>query len=110
MAFFGSTFVCDLIFWSTGDTARIAASMWLLGAGLCLAALAAAVGLIDILAEPRTRDGRYYMGGNVLVVLIEVYNWYSRYSYGEAAIIPTGLLLSFVAICILLFAGWKGWK
>jgi uncharacterized membrane protein len=108
MAFFGYTFVCDLILWNTGDSARIAASVWLLGAGLFLAALAAVVGLIDTLAEPRIRAGQYYMGGNVLVVLIEVYNWYSRISYGEAAIVPVGLVLSFVVICILASISWKG--
>lgn len=42
IAFFGSTFVCDLIFWSTGDVARIATSMWLLGAGIRLALLLSA--------------------------------------------------------------------
>ena len=108
IAFFGVTFVSDLIFWSTGDIVRIATTMWLLGAGLFLAALAAVVGLIDILAQPRMRASRYYTGGNALVVLIEVYNWYSRYRWGKAAIIPTGLILSFLVICILLFTGWKG--
>jgi uncharacterized membrane protein len=29
---------------------------------------------------------------------------------GEAAILPTGLLLSLVVVCILLFTGWKGWN
>jgi uncharacterized membrane protein len=110
MAFFGATFVCDLIFWNTGDNVRIATSMWLLGVGLCLATLAALAGLIDTLAEPRSGEGRYYVGGNTLVVLIEIYNWYSRYSYGEAAIVPTGLVLSFVVITILLFTVWKAYK
>ena len=49
-------------------------------------------------------------GGHVLAVLIEVYNWFLRYQSGEAAIVPTGLLLSLVVVCILLFTGWKGWK
>jgi uncharacterized membrane protein len=42
--------------------------------------------------------------------LISLYNWYLRYTTGEAAILPTGLLLSFIVVCILLFTGWKGWN
>jgi uncharacterized membrane protein len=43
-------------------------------------------------------------------VLIELYNWYSRYSSGEAAVLPTGLVLSLIVVGILLFTGWKGWE
>ena len=55
-------------------------------------------------------DAWWHAGGNVLAVLIELYNWYLRYRSGEAAIVPTGLLLSLIVVCILLFTGWKGWK
>lgn len=78
-----------------------------------MAALAAVAGLIDVLSEPRIRalnDAWWHAGGNVLAVLIEVYNWYVRYTSGEAAIIPAGLSLSIIVVCILLFTGWKGWK
>jgi uncharacterized membrane protein len=27
-----------------------------------------------------------------------------------AAIVPNGLVLSLVVVCILLFTGWKGWE
>lgn len=113
IAFFVATFVCDLIYWRTGNLGWVTATMWLLGAGLIMAALAAAIGLIDVLGEPRIqalRDAWYHAGGNVLVVLIELYNWYSRYSSGETAVLPTGLVLSLIAVCILLFTGWKGWE
>jgi uncharacterized membrane protein len=62
-----------------------------------MAALAAVVGLIDVLSEPRIQaltDAWWHAGGNVLAVLIELYNWYLRYTSGEAAIVPTGLILS----------------
>ena len=41
-------------------------------------------------------------------MLIELYNWYSRFEHGSAAIVPTGLILSLIATLILLFTGWKG--
>ena len=55
-------------------------------------------------------DAWLHAGGNVLVVLIELYNWYSRYEHGSAAIMPTGLILSLVVVLILHFMGWKGWE
>jgi uncharacterized membrane protein len=113
IAFFVATFVCDLAFWRTGVPFWSAVSLWLLGAGLVMAALAAVVGLIDFFGEARIRalnDAWWHAGGNALAVLIEVYNWYLRYQSGEAAIVPTGLLLSLIVVCILLFTGWKGWK
>jgi uncharacterized membrane protein len=42
------------------------------------AALAAIFGLIDFLGEPRIRalnDAWWHAGGNVLAVLIALYNW-----------------------------------
>jgi uncharacterized membrane protein len=113
IAFFVGTFVCDLVFWSTGDLGWAAATLWLLGAGLIMAALAAVAGLTDVLGDTQIRNlstAWLHAGGNVLVVLIELYNWYSRYAHGAAAIVPTGLVLSLIVVLILLFTGWKGWE
>jgi uncharacterized membrane protein len=49
-----------------------------------------------------------HAGGNVIAVLLELYNWYMRYRGG--AVVPTGLVLSLVVVLILLFTGWKGWE
>ena len=49
-------------------------------------------------------------GLNGVAVLIELYNWYSRYAHGSAAILPTGIILSAIVVAILLFTGWKGWE
>ncbi|MBZ9680099.1 DUF2231 domain-containing protein [Mesorhizobium sp. B2-7-3] len=113
IAFFVATFVCDLIFWRTGNPGWVSASLWLLGAGLIMAALAALAGLTDVLGDVQIRnlrDAWLHAGGNVLVVLIELYNWYSRYAHGETAVVPTGLVLSLIVVLILLFTGWKGWE
>jgi uncharacterized membrane protein len=113
IAFFVATFVCDLVYWQTASTAWATAATWLLGAGIVMAALAAVAGLTDVLGEQRIRalnDAWWHAGGNVIVVLIELYNWYSRYSEGAVAVVPKGLILSLVVVCILLFTGWKGWN
>ncbi len=113
IAFFVATFVCDLVYWQTGSSAWANATLWLLGAGLIMAALAAIPGLTDVVGEPRIRalnDAWWHAGGNVIAVLIELYNWYARYEDGPAAILPTGLILSLIVVGILLFTGWKGWE
>jgi len=113
IAFFVSTFAADLVFWRTGDPGWASASVWLLGAGLVMAALAAVVGLIDFFGDNRIRDlstARWHAGGNVVAVLIALWNFYMRYESGPAAILPTGLVLSLIVVCILLFTGWMGWE
>jgi len=113
IAFFVSTFVCDAAYWLTSNDAWATAATWLLGAGLVMAAIAALAGLVDFLGEPRIRALNavwWHAGGNVLVVLIQLYNFYARYSEGSAAIVPKGLVLSLIVVCILLFTGWKGWE
>ena len=71
------------------------------------------MGLMDVFGDEQIRnlnDAWLHAGGNILAVLIELYNWYSRYQHGSAAVVPTGLILSFVVVLILLFTGWKGWE
>jgi uncharacterized membrane protein len=112
IAFFVATFACDLAFWKTGNAFWVTATIWLLGGGLVMAALAAVAGLADVLGDVRIRnltDAWLHAGGNVLVVLLELYNFYARYENGAAAMVPTGLILSLVVVLILLFTGWKGW-
>ncbi len=58
IAFFVATFVVDLVFWRTGNLDWASASVWLLGAGLVMAALAAVAGLIDVLGDARIRQLR----------------------------------------------------
>jgi len=111
IAFFVGTFVCDLVYWQTNNPAWAQATLWLLGAGLVMAALAAVIGLIDVFGDEQIRELSttwWHAGANVLVVLVELYNLFARYEYGAAAIVPNGLLLSLVAVVLLLFSGWKG--
>src|SRR5205809_6166449 len=110
LAFFVATFVCDLVVWRSGLAGWALATQWLLGAGLVMAALAAVAGLTDVLGDSRIRslnDAWWHAGGNIVIVLIELYNWYARYSEGTAAIVPKGLVLSLIAVGGLLFTGWK---
>jgi uncharacterized membrane protein len=113
VACFVLAFTTDLAFWKTSSDFWADASLWLLGVGLIVAALAAVMGLIDLIGDDQIRnlsDAWLHAGGNVVAVLIQLYNWYSRYADGTAAIVPTGLALSLIVVLILLFTGWKGWE
>src|SRR5690348_6121162 len=81
IAFFVATFVCDLVFWGTANTSWADATLWLLGAGLVTAALAAVAGLTDFLGDARIRNmstAWWHAGSNVVAVLIELANWLLR--------------------------------
>ena len=113
VACFVLAFVSDLAFWKSGNPFWATASLWLLGVGLIGAALAAVAGLIDLFGDDRIRnlnDAWLHAGGNIVAVLIQLYNWYSRYQHGSEAVIPTGLILSLIVVLGLLFTGWKGWE
>jgi uncharacterized membrane protein len=113
VAFLVATLVCDVLFWDTGNTAWSTASLYLLGAALVMAALAALAGLTDFLGDQRIRDlsaAWHHMLGNVVVVLLSLWNWYRRYEAGDIAVLPTGLVISLVVVLLLLYTGWRGWE
>jgi uncharacterized membrane protein len=114
IAFLVGAFVTDLAFVGTGDGFWARASLWLLGAAIVMALLAAVAGFIDFFGEARIRalsDAWYHMLGNLTAVVLALVNFVLRYSQGaEAAVKPWGVVLSLVVVGILLFTGWKGWE
>ena len=113
VAFLVATLACVLVFWRTGNSAWSTAALYLLGAALVMAALAALAGLIDFFGDARIRDlsaAWHHMVGNVVAVLLSLWNWYRRYEMGDSAVLPTGLLISLVVVLILLYTGWRGWE
>jgi len=114
IAFLVATSASDLAFWSWGNAMFATAAIWLLGAALVMAALAAVAGLIDFLGERRIRDIRdawLHMIGNIVAVLLSLINFYLRYANGaEAGALPSGVWISLIVVLLLLFNGWKGWN
>ena len=106
--------IADLAFIGTGDNFWARAAMWLIGAGIVMALVAAVAGFTDFFSEPRIRrlnDAWYHMVGNLAAVVLALINFYMRYAQGaEAAIKPWGVALSLIVVGILLFTGWKGWE
>lgn len=109
IALFVAAFVYDLVFWGTRNESWGDAALWLLGAGLITAAFAAVAGLTDFLGEWQIREmstAWWHTGGIVVVVLVELGNWYLHYAQGTGGILPTGVILSAVAVGLLVFTGW----
>jgi uncharacterized membrane protein len=95
IAFFVAVLACDLAFWQTANVFWASVAMLLLSAGIIMAALAAIAGLTDLIGEPRIRALSAvwrHAGGNVLIVLIELCNWFLRYSQGPDGVVPYGLI------------------
>src|SRR5262245_12463012 len=108
---FVGVLLCDIVYWATSNTAFATAGIWLLGAGLVAAALAAVAGLIDFLGDARIRaisDAWQHAIGNVIMVLVQLFSFYWRYRYGPTGVVPVGFLLSVVEVGILVLTGWKG--
>jgi len=112
IACFVGTLVTDVAYACTYDLLWSTFSIWLLTAGLAMAALAAIAGLIDFLSSPRIRALRpawIHVIGNVVAVLLSLVNAFIHSRDGYTAIVPTGLILSAVVVAILLVTGWMGW-
>jgi len=114
IAFFVATLGVDIVYLKTGDPFWARTSLWLLGAGLGFAALAALAGLTDFLGDRRIRALRpawHHMIGNVIAVLLAAVNLYIRCTAGaEQSVASPGVILSAIVVLILLFTGWKGWE
>ncbi len=105
IAFFVSTLVCDLAFWRTGNPIWATAALWLLGTGIVMAKLAAAAGLTDFLGDRRIRDltdAWWHFLGNLIVVILELINWYRRYEGAVAADHPRPTAMTIGALARLV--------
>jgi uncharacterized membrane protein len=113
IAFFVGTFASDLAHLKTGSDFWVTASLWLLGAGLAMAALAALAGLTDVLGSAAIRqikDAWLHAIGNVTAVVFALVNFILRYRGGVPTVSTLELVLSGLVVLILLFTGWKGWE
>ena len=74
---FIGAFVTDIVYNSNNEQGWATASLWLLGVGLVMAALAAVAGLTDFLGDDRVRglsDAVKHMLANVTAVVLELVN------------------------------------
>jgi uncharacterized membrane protein len=113
IVFFVSTLVTDIAYVKTSNLAWATASTWMLGAGLLMAGLAAVAGLTDFLFERRIRElppAWLHMIGNVVAVLLSLWNFLVHMRDGALGVVPLGVTLSAIVTVLLVFNGWMGWE
>ena len=111
IAFLIAVFGADLAAWATGDPFWARAALWLSGAGVLTAALAALVGLIEFVTIERARVHRvgwvHALGAGSIVILATL-SWLLRMGNPLAATLPWALVLSALITGLLLVVGWAG--
>jgi uncharacterized membrane protein len=108
---FVGAFVTDLAYWYTEDGSWETFSVWLLTAGLIVAALAVIAGAIVFFANPGIRALRpawLHAVGNAVALILAIINAFVHSRDGYTAVVPTGLILSGLVVLILAFTNWMG--
>src|SRR3712207_8261601 len=70
---------------------------------------------LPIFGDERIRNlspAWHHMIGNVLAVLLSLWNWWRRYAAADAgaAVVPAGLIISLIVVLMLLYTRWRGWE
>ncbi|WMT75422.1 DUF2231 domain-containing protein [Bradyrhizobium sp. Ash2021] len=101
VAYFTAAFVTDLLYWRTAEVMWQRFSVWLIVAGLIVAGFAVIAAVID-LARGTQRPARLHALGYAVGVSLSLINVFIHSRDGYTAVVPTGLMLSGVAVVILL--------
>jgi uncharacterized membrane protein len=101
VAYFAAAFVADLAYWRTAEVTWERFSVWLIAGGLVMAALVALAAVIDLFGGQRPAWARAMAYASAVVLSILNVLVHSRDGY--TAVVPTGLILSSLALVFLLF-------
>ena len=108
---FVGAFIADVVYWRSMSFMWETFSVWLLAAGLVMAAFAVIFGLIDFVASRRIREFRsswIHAVGSALVIVLSIINVFVHSRDGYTAVVPTGIILSGLVVLIMIVTGWMG--
>ena len=111
IACFIGTLLTDITYANTANMQWANFSAWLLTVGLITGALAMIAGAIDFArsAEMRESDAaRVHAVGNVVVMLLALWNVFVHSRDAWTSVVPTGLALSAVTVALMLVTGFLG--
>ncbi|HEY9881943.1 MAG TPA: DUF2231 domain-containing protein [Leptolyngbyaceae cyanobacterium] len=111
IAFLSGAAGTDLGYFLTKGDFWAQASIWLIGTGLLSAIAAAITGMADFINIPRVRKRRagwVHMALNVAVLVLSLVNFLLRFGNADGAILPWGLVISWIVATFLLVSGWYG--
>lgn len=100
----------DIGFWITQNPFLVYAATWLLLAALVTGAIAALLGVIELIGLGRARTlkvGLAHGAGNVLLLMLSLWN-YSLHLDTPEQVIPYGLIISIVGVVLVVATGWLG--
>jgi len=103
----------DLLFWWTGDVFWARVAGWAAFGALAMGLLAAITGTVELLIVPgirkRSASWTHFILAVMLLSLMGA-NWVLRVGNHVEAVLPLGLILSFVAAGMTAVTGWHGGK
>ena len=88
-------------------------SEWLLAFGVMMGAIAALLGLIDLLSTPRNSRpmaAYFHFGSSALVLTLGLFNNFVHARDGWTGVVPTGLTLSALTVLVLIVTGFLGYR
>ncbi|WP_024511720.1 DUF2231 domain-containing protein [Bradyrhizobium sp. ARR65] len=100
VAYFTAALVTDLAYWRTDEVMWERFSVWLIAAGLVMAALVALAAIVDLVFA-RQKPAWIRAFGYVTAVLLSLVNVLVHSRDGYTAVVPTGLTLSAIVVAIL---------
>ncbi|MCC5970573.1 MAG: DUF2231 domain-containing protein [Pararhodobacter sp.] len=103
----------DLLFWWTGDTFWALAAGWASFGAFLMGVLAGVTGTMELLIvrgiRNRSASWTHFILAVMLLSLLGA-NWALRIGSPVEAVLPLGLMLSFVAAGMTAMTGWHGGK
>ncbi len=111
IAFLTTLVATDAVWVLTGDDFWLRLSLWLVGSGAIMGALAGLVGTLELLLIPGVRRrGVSWSHFVAAITLISVAftNWFLRLAGGSELIVPWALSLTILGALLVAVAGWLG--
>ena len=106
--FFIGALITDVIYASAPDQMWLNFSSWLLLAGLIGGGIAGAVLVFELIRAGKSRTRALTTHFLLLLAawVVEIFNSLIHARDGWTAVVPTGLILSLIAVVLSLIAGW----
>ena len=108
VAYLTAAFVTDFAYWRTAEVLWERFSVWLIAAGLVMAAFTSIAALIDLTFRKQRADWMRVFGF-ALAVLVSLLNVLVHSRDGYTAVVPAGLTLSAIVIVLLMLTFSAGW-
>jgi uncharacterized membrane protein len=108
LCFVGALLTDGTYQYSDGNLLWVNFSSWLLATGLLFGAIAGIVLLVSVAVDATLRSGPTWGHLGLLFVawVVELMNAFVHTRDGWTAVIPTGLILSVIAVVLALASGW----